>query len=434
MRTSVSLRSPSARGARWRSASVTALVVFFAACMPPPYSQGGYSQGGYAQGGYSQGGYAQGGYAQGGYGAADERGGAQAAQPAQYAMSVVYDTPRKKPEREQIRAFLRETEMFEQISAGLHRALRFPRPVTLMWTECGAVNAAWDGQGTILMCYELAEYLKQLFHKRTKDRQQLRIAVMSSLLFTFLHELGHALISLHQIPAVGREEDAADQLASLVLISTGKGGVDVAMRGAEFFRLLALSGAKTPFFDEHPLDAQRYYNIMCLVYGSNPAELGALVGRHKLPASRAQRCPSEYQKVYAAWSSLLQGAARSSGPSPAQGGWQERRPAPAGDYGAGDHDGGYDDGGYGGGYNGSGRSGGWLCTAEGSIGTAYGDDPFEYSTETAHGSGATRDAAALKALEDCNSLMSLASSLAVSAGKKRDLGDCSLVHCIGPGR
>jgi hypothetical protein len=34
---------------------------------------------------------------------------------------------------------------------------------------------------------------------------------------------------------------------------------------AQFFRLLAFSGQKTPFFDEHSLDSQRFYNVMCLV-------------------------------------------------------------------------------------------------------------------------------------------------------------------------
>jgi hypothetical protein len=70
------------------------------------------------------------------------------------------------------------------------------------------------------------------------------------------------------------EEDAADQLAGLVLITTGDSGLEIAMRGAQFFRLLALSGAKTPFFNEHSLDAQRYYNLLCMVYGSNPDRLG----------------------------------------------------------------------------------------------------------------------------------------------------------------
>jgi hypothetical protein len=176
--------------------------------------------------------------------------------------------------------------------------LRFPQPVTVVWTECGAVNAAWDGQGNIIMCYELAEYLKALFGKRLTNRQQLRAAVMSAVMFTFLHELGHGLIAMYRLPAVGREEDAADQLAALILIlsKSGDDGVGVAALGAQFFRVLALSGEKTPFFDEHSLDAQRYYNVMCLVYGSSPERFASLVGDKQAPGLARAPLPERVQQ------------------------------------------------------------------------------------------------------------------------------------------
>jgi hypothetical protein len=82
----------------------------------------------------------------------------------------------------------------------------------------------------------------------------------------------------------------------------------------------------------------------------------------------------------------------------------------------------------------SGNSNWWLCTAEGSMGTAYGDGPWSYSTERAHGNGPTRDDAYIQALDDCNSMMSMASSLAISSGAKRDGGSCTVSECIGPGQ
>jgi Putative metallopeptidase len=414
-------------------AGVGVLLVLVASCMVPgPYQQGPYQQGGYQQGQDQQG------QAQGQVGAAGMSPAAQAQ--AQVGMRVVYEPPTKNREHEQIRTYLQQTEVFEQTSTVMNLVFRFPQAVTIVWTECGAVNAAWDGQGNIVMCYELAGYLKTLFSKRIRDRKQLRVAVMSSLMFTFLHELGHALISMYKIPAVGREEDAADQLAALVLISTGRDGVEVAMHGAQFFRLLAASGSQTPFFDEHSLDAQRYYNVMCLVYGSNPQQYASLVGHDKLPAERARRCSDEYSKISSAWASLLKDSSRSGQQASSQPGWQQRPAAPARD----SEDDGYEDDPSGSGdapaptSHGSssdrGNTSWWLCTAEGSIGTAYGDEPFSYSTETAYGGGPTRDQAYRKALEDCNALISMASSLAISWGQRRDGGTCSVVSCIGPGR
>ena len=87
--------------------------------------------------------------------------------------------------------------------------------------------------------------------------------------------------------------------------------------------------------------------------------------------------------------------------------------------------------------NGTARSGGstwFLCTAQGSMGTAYGDGPWSYSTETAYGGGPTRDVASLKALEDCNAMMSMSASLAISSGQKRDGGTCDVVDCISQTR
>jgi len=85
----------------------------------------------------------------------------------------------------------------------------------------------------------------------------------------------------------------------------GDDGVAVAMKAAQSFHLLSLSGQKTPFFDEHALDAQRFYNVVCLIYGSDPDRFQTLVGNDRLPESRARRCPAEYSKIAHAWTALL---------------------------------------------------------------------------------------------------------------------------------
>jgi hypothetical protein len=74
----------------------------------------------------------------------------------------------------------------------------------------------------------------------------------------------------------------------------------------------------------------------------------------------------------------------------------------------------------------------WLCTAQGSVGTAHGDGPWSFSTETARGSAATHDDAFLKAIADCNSLVTTSSTLAMSAGEQRQGGACTVSNCIGP--
>ncbi len=57
--------------------------------------------------------------------------------------------------------------------------------------------------------------------------------------------------------------------------------------------------------DEHGLAAQRYYNILCMAYGANPASTQDLVDHGLLPKERAERCGGEYQQVQKAFRKLI---------------------------------------------------------------------------------------------------------------------------------
>ena len=130
---------------------------------------------------------------------------------------------------------------------------------------------------------------------------------MGAVMFSFFHEAGHELIDILDIcAAVGREEDSVDQLATLILIAAGDEGISMALSGAHYFKMQQDSGSKMPFSDEHAFDGQRFYNIMCLIYGSNPDKYQDFVKNGALPAERAARCPDEYRKIQAAWETLLE--------------------------------------------------------------------------------------------------------------------------------
>ncbi len=137
--------------------------------------------------------------------------------------------------------------------------------------------------------------------------------VRSNVIATFYHELGHALIDVLALPVLGREEDAADTLAALLI---HKGWQEEAAAGLTYATANAFlgyafeaeaAGYEMPFWDEHSLDMQRYFNLVCLYYGAEPdlreqdaIELG-------LPADRAARCPEEYALAADSWGVLLQG-------------------------------------------------------------------------------------------------------------------------------
>jgi hypothetical protein len=60
------------------------------------------------------------------------------------------------------------------------------------------------------------------------------------------------------------------------------------------------------FWDEHSLNEQRTYSILCWIYGSNPEAFTPLAEAVEIPESRAARCQSEFQQIALSWSRLLE--------------------------------------------------------------------------------------------------------------------------------
>jgi len=127
--------------------------------------------------------------------------------------------------------------------------------------------------------------------------------VESNLEFTLLHELSHAVIELNQIPVLGGNERAADQIAIMLMIMTSSGFDEVL-----FDKMLSISGEwmiewrdeinhhSLAFWDVHPLAIQRFYDVTCLVYGAAPDKLEKIRKETWLPIERAWECDTEYAK------------------------------------------------------------------------------------------------------------------------------------------
>ena len=62
-------------------------------------------------------------------------------------------------------------------------------------------------------------------------------AVDDALMHTLFHEFAHAIIFMYDIPVVGKEEDAADALATVLLSEFFEDGQEVAISAADLFDL-----------------------------------------------------------------------------------------------------------------------------------------------------------------------------------------------------
>jgi hypothetical protein len=126
--------------------------------------------------------------------------------------------------------------------------------------------------------------------------------------FVFLHEIGHALIDTYKLPIMGNEEDAADRCSAYInLEELGDDGVRAVFAAADAFSIESKQGAPKDrnMADEHLLQEQRFYNSLCMIYGSNPSKYDYVVTDGYLPKERAVRCKAEYQKTVESWVNLL---------------------------------------------------------------------------------------------------------------------------------
>src|SRR4029078_13036153 len=96
----------------------------------------------------------------------------------------------------------------------------------------------------IEVCYELinlytAMQINDLKDESGKfDRDEVKAAVLSTTRFVLHHELGHALVDLLNLPVTGKEEDAVDQLATVVLLSSDNDADTVSGLAGAYTQLL----------------------------------------------------------------------------------------------------------------------------------------------------------------------------------------------------
>jgi Putative metallopeptidase len=217
--------------------------------------------------------------------------------------------PRKSSKRSTTaRKVASNPQVLEQVVEVLNQRIVLPWDITLSCEDCEEPDAYYDPETRQLrICYQLIDEYYDLFGPKIKDEDKLDEAVRGAVASTFFHELGHALVDAWQIPITGKEEDAVDQLSTLVLIRNTERGERLALAGALSFKLYADldKGQAKLYWDEHSLDEQRFYDTICLIYGHAPEKYAYLVQDGTLPVERAEICREDYPKVARSWHQLL---------------------------------------------------------------------------------------------------------------------------------
>ena len=223
-----------------------------------------------------------------------------------------------KPENKPFEALFKDSRLSGVVTAMGVFAL--PRDVPVVTTDigpCAVPNAFYmPSKHAVFLCYPMAKVAYENFVAMGKSDQEASNLTRDAMTFVLLHELGHALIGELGLGVTGKEEDAVDELATLILIENGKH--DMAIAGTYALVLLHQfqgKGRPTPFFDEHSVSEARLYDVFCMILGSNPKKFADEILRERPELkARAPKCPDTYKKIDKAWTTLLAPHKRKSAP------------------------------------------------------------------------------------------------------------------------
>ncbi len=230
------------------------------------------------------------------------------------AMTVVYEDA-TTAEAITGRRFMEDDNLIPQLAADINETLKLPYDIPVKGTQCGEANDYWSSDDkAIVLCYEDVTNSLDVFSK-LGDPDPGKSA-FNTALESFYHEVGHMVIDIYDLPATGREEDAADQVSAFLLLRPNADGtvdgdyVDAIIDTARWYRESSAENGDqvddSALADVHSPDKARMYNFECWAYGADPSYSGRLLADGLLPEDRADGCADEYAKLRRSWSTLLE--------------------------------------------------------------------------------------------------------------------------------
>src|SRR5262249_5803239 len=217
----------------------------------------------------------------------------------------------KNPAHQAIYDELKQDRLVERIAEFLS-PFRLPREVVMKVEGCDGVANSFYGDGVITVCYEYLDYIRDNARQaKASGEPTPSSAIVGATIDVFLHEMGHAVFDLLDVPLFGREEDAADQFSTYLLLHLGGDQARALIQGVAFLGRRetreAMAGHQQlkHYADEHGLPAQRYFNLLCTAYGFNAGLFADAVSQWRLPAERAEGCDDEYAQLDNAFRKLI---------------------------------------------------------------------------------------------------------------------------------
>jgi hypothetical protein len=214
----------------------------------------------------------------------------------QSQIKISYDEP-TNPQLRPIYERLKERHVLEELQAFM-TPLRLPRQLRVRTAECGAATTDYKPEGPATVCYEMVDFIEKLVAQHAPDQDSAQMAIAGAVIETVLHETAHAIFDVLQVPIWGREDDAADRLAALIMTQFGEDVTKTTITGtANLFTWSGKTWTGSDFSSIASPDYQRFFNYACIAYAADPLQFSDLVEKGTLPKRRAERCKDEYQQI-----------------------------------------------------------------------------------------------------------------------------------------
>src|SRR5215510_7837589 len=237
---------------------------------------------------------------------------------AQANRMIIEYVPPTNPAHQALYQRLMERRVLEKLQE-VFSPFQLPVELKLRTVGCDGVSNAWyqkpapgsSSPPTVSVCYEyIAEIQQSMPPETTPAGITPMNAMLGQFFYVFAHEMGHAVFDVLGVPVMGREEDAADNFATYLMLRFGDEEARALITGAAYSYNKYVQGSQVTvplaaFSDAHSAPAQRFYNLLCTAYGSDQARYGDFVEKEYLPKSRAGSCMREFNTTAFAFRELI---------------------------------------------------------------------------------------------------------------------------------
>ena len=209
-----------------------------------------------------------------------------------------------------IATYVREEGLAEGVAASLSKESALPHDVTIAMGEGGGGPEYVYATRTITFPWPFLGAVQHQLAAEGYTGERLHRGVAGGAAFVLIHEIAHALIDVLELPITGREEDAADDFAAVVVLGYSH-DPDAVRATADFFHALDDRGDSahrdvTEFMDEHSLSIQRFYSLTCRLYGADPEGHAHIAATTGMSERRLAGCPEEWARVAGNWYRIIE--------------------------------------------------------------------------------------------------------------------------------